>query len=433
LLRVVMDGRSRVKANILFGLAVALALGLNAAAGQAAEAGSSAAPDLTSEHAVAKALEQHPELVAVTAEIDGKEGAALQAGLLPNPEFEVEVEEIGADEGTDVLETTFSLSQDVELGGKRRKRRDAASLEISLARWDLDTKHLDVVEAVNAAFVEALAAQDRVRLQEELVGVAEKGLAAVTERVKAGKVSPIEETQARVTLASSRIELSRARSEWEGARGNLAAAWGGSGDEVVGVEGSLTEIRPLPSESELLEALQRNPDLARWDAEIEQRKAAVVVESAGRIPDLTLTGGVRTFGGTDDVTYVAAISMPLPLFGRNQGAIIEADQELARTRAEQRAVRREVRADLSGEYQKLVAARAEIEALEEAVLPDAEAAFEAIREGYRWGKFEYLDLLDAQRTLVQAKAQAVDARAAYHAARARLERLTAAHRAETTN
>jgi cobalt-zinc-cadmium efflux system outer membrane protein len=179
--------------------------------------------------------------------------------------------------------------------------------------------------------------------------------------------------------------------------------------------------------------LQRNPDLARWDAEIEQRKAAVVVESAGRIPDLTLTGGVRTFGGTDDVTYVAAISMPLPLFGRNQGAIIEADQELARTRAEQRAVRREVRADLSGEYQKLVAARAEIEALEEAVLPDAEAAFEAIREGYRWGKFEYLDLLDAQRTLVQAKAQAVDARAAYHAARARLERLTAAHRAETTN
>ena len=58
------------------------------------------------------------------------------------------------------------------------------------------------------------------------------------------------------------------------------------------------------------------------------------------------------------------------------------------------------------------------------VLPKAQRAFEAARQGYQQGKFDYLHLLDAQRTLFQTQAQYVDSTEAYHKAQADVQRLT---------
>ena len=142
-------------------------------------------PDqLTMVSAMALALKKNPSLSGFSAEIRARDAAALQAGLLPNPELGVEVENFGgkdALEGFDGAETTIAFSQLVELGGKRGNRRMVATLDKTLAEWDYQSKKLDVLAATAKAFVEVLIAQEQVALNGDLLKLAEQTTTAVSE------------------------------------------------------------------------------------------------------------------------------------------------------------------------------------------------------------------------------------------------------------
>ncbi|MGH8069321.1 MAG: TolC family protein, partial [Candidatus Entotheonellia bacterium] len=184
---------------------------------------------LTMRQALTQALLQNPELAAFAWEVRAGEARTLQEGLLPNPEFGVEVENFagsGELRGFNAAETTIALSQLVELGGKRLRRARVVALERDLAAWDYETKRLDVFAETTKAFVEVLGAQERLALNEDLVRLAEQVLSTAAERVRAGKVPPVEETKAQVALSTARIALERAGRELTAARKRLAASWG---------------------------------------------------------------------------------------------------------------------------------------------------------------------------------------------------------------
>ena len=117
------------------------------------------------------------------------------------------------------------------------------------------------------------------------------------------------------------------------------------------------------------------------------------------------------------------MSFSLPPSDRNQGAIREAEYNLAKAFEERKSAEVAVRTALSEAYGSLSAAWATVTALKNDVLPGAQSAFDAVTEGYRLGKFGFLDLLDAQRTLFQTRGQYLEALAAYHKAKASVERL----------
>ena len=180
--------------------------------------------------AQALALMQNPDLAAFAWEVRAGEARTLQAGLPPNPEVGVEVENVagaGDFQGVDGAEVTVGISQVIELAGKRRKRTHVAALERDLAAWDYETARLDVLTQVTQAFVDVLRVQERLAVDADLVRLAEQIYRIVIERVKAGKVSPLEATRARVALATSRIALQRAQRELTAARERLTATWGG--------------------------------------------------------------------------------------------------------------------------------------------------------------------------------------------------------------
>jgi cobalt-zinc-cadmium efflux system outer membrane protein len=179
----------------------------------------------------------------------------------------------------------------------------------------------------------------------------------------------------------------------------------------------------LPSLDNLAERLARNPVLARWAAEMAQRQALVQVERANAIPNITINGGYRRLNETDDNAVLFGISVPLPLFNRNQGSIVEARHRLAKAEAERRAAEVRVTSALSDAYKALATAHAEAVGLRANVIPAAQSAFERINEGYRLGKFGYLDVLDAQRTLFDARARYLQTVTDYHRAAAEVERL----------
>jgi cobalt-zinc-cadmium efflux system outer membrane protein len=381
---------------------------------------------ITLRQASALALMHNPGLAAFSWEVRASEARTLQASLLPNPEIKVEVEEVGGPgqrSGFDGAETTIALGQLIELAGKPTKRKRLASLESRLAGWDYEAKRLNVLTEVAYAFVEVLAAQERLKLAEELVRLSEQILDTVTKRVEGGKDSPVEKTKAQVALANARIEQKQAHQRLASAHKQLAASWGSISPVFKGATGQLDATSPIPSETELRHLLAQNPDLARWAVEVQRRRAALELEKANAITDPKIFGGMQRFNETDDTAVVFGLSIPIPAFNRNQGRILESRYNLAKARRQRQAAEANVHMALSNAYEALSSALIEVTALKEEVLPGAQSALDATRQGYSQGKFDYMMVLDAQRTFFYARARYIESLAAYHGARAEVERL----------
>ena len=381
-----------------------------------------AAPALTLERALALAEQFNPELSAARSEIAAVAGARLQAGARPNPTLGVEVEDLRQRTRTN----TVLLSQPIELGGKRAARIAAAERGQDIAAAQLATRRIDVRAAVTAAYFDALVAAERVRLAEASLQLASRARDAATRRVAAGKVSPIEETRSRVAEAGVRLELVQARSELKTALQNLRSA---IGSQTV-VVNRLTESPELLPATLIERGLEQRildaPALREARLEIERQRALVALEQAQRIPDLTVGVGARRGRDALSGSYtqaVVTVSIPLPVFDTNRGNVVQALRREDKARDEALAIEQRLRADAYAAQQRLSTAREEAIALKTEVLPGAQDAFDATTKGFTLGKFSFLDALDAQRTLLAARAQYLRALAETHRAAAELQRL----------
>ena len=166
-----------------------------------------------------------------------------------------------------------------------------------------------------------------------------------------------------------------------------------------------------------------NPDISRRNAEIARSEAIVKLERARGTPDVTVAGGYRDFelGGE---AYVASASISLPLFDRNRGAQLEARERLSIAQEDLRAAEIRVQQAITSAHADLIRADAEVRNLREAVVPGAESVFAAINEGYRLGKFGYMDVLDARSTLTTSRMMLTRAEADLQRAFTEMERLT---------
>ena len=377
--------------------------------------------------AQAAALRESPDLAAFAWDIRASEARALQASLVPNPEAEIEVENFGGTgsaRGTRDAETTLRIVQPLEIGGKRAKRYGVAAAEYTLSAWDYEARRLDVLSETRRTFVSVLAAQQRLALADELVALGEEVIGSIKDRVRLGASSPVDVTRADVTLATSRLERERIGAELDVVRLALAATWGETSASFERADGDLAgEMGPPPLER-LLTAAEQNPDLARWADEVRRREAAVALEESKRIPDLSVGPGYRRIGDSGDSAFVLSLGVPLPFFDRNQGGIAEARHLLAKAEQERRAATVRVRTALGSAHRRASAAFQQTERLRAEILPRAEQALRESRETYQRGRFSYLEVLDAERTLFELREQSLGALEAYHAALAEIERLT---------
>lgn len=376
--------------------------------------------------ALSQALLHNPDLRAFAWEVRAREAHTLQAGLLPNPEITTDLENFNGTDPfgrLDAAEVTVGLGHLVELGGDRIRRQQIAAKERDLAGWDYETVRLDVLTETTQAFAALLAAQERVGIADSLRIHAEQFYETVEARVAAGKVSSLEERRASIVLASARIATERSESDLLRARARLAATWGSSAPAFGRAVGALSGVEAVPRYEAVVRLIERNPDVARWGDEMALRRADVALEKATRIPDPVLGVGARRLRDLGANALTAGVSIPLPLFNRNQGAIREAEYRVQVAEALRVGAEVEARRMLADAYQRLTIAGAEVQTLREEVLPAARESFTATQEGYREGKFDLLTVLDVQRTFFEATNQYIDALEAYHWARADVERM----------
>lgn len=374
---------------------------------------------ITLAEAQALALTHNPDLAHARLELQALQGAELQAGARPNPELGVLLEDTRAATRT----TTLQLSQAIELGGKRAARQAAAAQAREQAAVALTARQADVRAAVAAAFFELLGADAQRQLAEAGVKLAHDAAGAADKRLQAGKVPPLEVAKARVAEAQARAELAQALSEGQQARARLAALWGQGPQAVTHAEGGAGALPAQPSEAQLAAWAADAPALQLARLDIARRQALTDGERAKRTPDVTVTVGAKRDAELGRTQAVIGLSLPLPLMDRNQGGLLEALRREDQAREALTAATLSLQADVAAAAERLRASREQARLLADDALPVAQTAFETALKGYELGKFAFLDVLDAQRSLIQLRRQQLQHTADAHRAAADLARL----------
>lgn len=381
---------------------------------------------LTLRSAVAMALRANPGLAAASREQDATEAAIVQAGAWPNPTLDAQLEDLRRDNRT----TTLQLSQPIELGGKRAARVTAAERARDQAASALAGRRAEIRAATVTAFFDVLTAQERLRLAQDSVGLAQTATRAATNRVAAGKVSPLEETRARVAEAGMRVELLQAEGTLRSARQQLAALWGNPDPRFTQVEGAVDQLPAMAASQDLSARIAAAPVVVQARLEVERRKALSDLEQAKRIPDVTVSLGAKRVpasdgeaGGSRRNQVVVGLSVPLPIFDTNRGNVAEALSREEKARDELAAAELQLGTEVAQATERLRSARATAQTLQHDALPGAETSYKAATKGFELGKFSFLEALDAQRTLFQVRAQYLLALADAHRAAGELDRL----------
>ncbi|NNL85836.1 MAG: TolC family protein [Myxococcales bacterium] len=383
-------------------------------------------PELELHHALERALAHNKELAAFEHRLTEQAGRVEQAGLLPNPELSLEVEEFAGEDtfgGFHRAQTTLSLAWVLERG-IRRKRVAAAEARSSLLISEAEILRLEVAGETAERFITSIEEQEHLAKATEAVSHAEAAVAAVYRRVQAGKTATAELARAEAELAQTRLARDDVTHELAIARHRLAAQWGAVTPAFERVRGDLGRI-PLPQPFEVFEArVEQSPRVARLLSEERVAEANLRLSEARRWPNLRPRLGVRRIEATDDIALVAEVNVPLPVFNRNQGDIAASRSARARTRAEAEAARVRVSAMLFRAYEELEHHVHRAETLKEEVIPRLARALDETRRGYEKGRYNYFEWRSVQVDLLEAETELIKASAAAHRLVVGLERLT---------
>jgi cobalt-zinc-cadmium efflux system outer membrane protein len=388
---------------------------------------SAASSDILSlSQAIEKAIAASPKLEAAASGIAAAAGSEQQAKLYPNPQGSLQVENFGGAgpyRGFSATETTAGVSQLIELGGKREARQSAALAGRKTAEVDATTARLDLGRDVTVAYSEAVAAQDGVSIAKETELAAKQVLDDVSRRVSAARDPLFQRSKAEVAYSTSMVARQTAEQTRTATLQRLGRFWGAQTVHEALVDQTIAQPdRPQPLEAYELR-LRAAPDFDRFQRLRELRDAELRLAEANAVPDVTASTGIRQIAGIGGVTFLAGVSVPIPIFNQNQGEISRAQAELRKVEQERRQAEIERSQELVNAWTGWQSAWQESNSIRSQSLPQAESAYRQALVGYRSGAFEYLEVLDAQRTFFEQRSNYIAALARLRTARAQTERL----------
>ena len=374
-------------------------------------------PDLLRQSA-----ESAPRLAVSQADVRVAEGQADQAGALPNPVIGFEAENLGAPSsgGLSQRQDTLSLSQALELGGKRSARVEAGRAEVAAAQARQQQARADFAHDLALAYGQAEAAQKRARLLDDDLVRAREGVRAARALVQAGREADLRAVQAQAAASGAEADAEAARADAAETLSRLSSLVGAV-QPFTEVQASLLDIadaaRPPPAEPPL-----SSPAIAVAQSERDAAARRIRVERTQATPDVTVSLGARRFEGQSGGAVVAGLSAPIPLFDRNRGAVAAANARLNAADARLNAARLDAQADWRAAAAQANAGHARLKAAAEAESA-AQDAYRLSRIGYDAGRTSLFELSAARRSLVEAQSRLLDAKLARLRAEAALARL----------
>ena len=378
-------------------------------------AGGAEEAPLTFRSALELAIANNLDLAAARRGRAVREAEVKTAGQHPNPDLVFE-------STRDTPHQTLSLDVPFELW-KRSRRLDLAREGLTLADVEDAAALQELRRRVRIAFYGLLGAEEAASLATSMVAVASRVREVAQARFVEGAAPRLDVMQADLGLARAKADLELARSARASAQAELDGLLNRPADQPLAVAGEVAEGAPLPTAEEALaRARAGNAELrtAEREVAIEDRRLGLL--KAERIPTPTVSlGAVFNAPGEYDVGYRAGLSLAVPLFDRNQGQIAGSLARGDQARLRRDALRRAVEARAFAAHARALAQRAQVAAYRETLLPTATAIESLAEEGYRLGRNPVLAVLDAQRTLRDAKSEYLAALVSHQSALADLE------------
>ncbi|MEW5771115.1 MAG: TolC family protein [Pseudomonadota bacterium] len=333
------------------------------------------------------------------------EAEALAAGQIPNPILSYARDKTHGSPGS--VEQNLMLSQTLDLSGRRALRREAAERRVDLAGAENASRRAEVAAEIRRAFHEALFRQEAVRATVDWVRHFSRVEQLVDKLARAGEASGYDRRRLARERQDSEVRLAGERAELGRALARLAALTGLAGDPAV--SGELLPAAPPPIESALT-GLDRRPDLLALAHRAEAADLDGRAASPARIPEVTVGIGPRWVdnGIAKDSGFAASLSVPLPVFDRQQAARQRAAAEAMQARATYQLARARAEGDLRGLHRQASALRGaalDYRARAVAATPELLRIAEA---AYQGGESSLLELLDAYRGALEAETAALE-------------------------
>lgn len=361
---------------------------------------------LTLDAAIRLALESNPGLRASGARVDAAAGRAYQAKLWSNPELELNAEDwpVSGGQGFSDAKQTIGVAQMLPFPGKKSLDRQIGGAGVKLSETELALRRTELVRDVKAGFFRVLASERLVEVSTQLVAVARSSAATAQKRVDAGAATYQEQLRAEVQLEQARAELMVFERELATARQDLATRLGRPELSATALQGGLAE-RPdaalLVNPTE--EQLAQHPSVSGAHANLERARLESRRARLEPYPDVKVGVAGGRLGATDESIIQAGFTLPLPILDRGKGRQQEAQGNVRVAEAELHGVQQQLQREWVNALKRYGTAAEQVANYRERILPKAGEAMHLVQTGFEQGKFNFIDLVDTQRTTAEAR------------------------------
>jgi cobalt-zinc-cadmium efflux system outer membrane protein len=357
---------------------------------------------ITLTEAVSIFLNQNLQLVAARYDIDAAEAEKLTAGLRPNPELGVGLSDIPLGGTRFYRPQTYSygISQTFELGGKRQKRVEVANTGSDLARAQFEVAVWQLTNDVKKKFYSVLLAQALLNLANENQKTFEEIVKHTTEVFQLGEISGLDLQRLEVEKFKFDTDLANSERDYEVALRDLQVALGGDYRAMtIEAAGSIEYYQTYDfSLSDLRDkALAARPDLKAAVVSERAADAAIKLQDAQRIPDVTVAAGVEQVpaGGS---TYNVGFSVPIPIFNKNQSERAKALIQKMKAQNDQQQITNQILSDVDKAMAAFEIQKRRVELYKNGILTKVNVIQNSTEIALKAGESSTLELLDAIRT-----------------------------------
>jgi cobalt-zinc-cadmium efflux system outer membrane protein len=364
---------------------------------------------LSLEEAVRLAAERNPQAAAARALVDIAEANRVDARLRPNPAVSVESESYPLFESPrprffDGQELTIRFDQEIETAGRRRLRTDVADAGVAVANLTARDRLRQLELAVRRAYLQLALAQADAEVARTSLQEIDRVLTVGRERVRVGEAARSEVSRLEVERLRFAEDAFAADLSLRNARAALLTLLGASDltqplEAADSLEGTSTvaavAVSTAPAAPAQPAAVDGRPDLLAAREELRRAETETRLQRALRAPNVTIGGGYRRDFGTNVVVF--GVTIPVPLWNRNQGGLARATAERELAASSLSAVELDVRLDIQQAINAVETNRARAEYIEREILSSARQSRDVVSESYRLGAADLIDFLDAQR------------------------------------
>ena len=364
------------------------------------------AEELTLAAATKKTLSQNPSLNVYKLQDQAVQARRETAALRPAFDLGIEVENFAgakAAQGFDEADITVSLSSVIELGSKRSARIAVMDSNSGVLRIELQAKALDVLGAMTSQFVSTLALKEQRSLVQQALVLANRTTTTVQERVNAGVAPEAELLRAKALGSQTKISAERIDRQLDIAVVGLSTYWGGRDQLHYELQGDLFNFGEERKFTELWELVVASPVVRTFASQERLRDAELRLAESKNQLDIRWSLGIRRLEGLNDNALVGSLEFPLNSRRRNRGEIAAVRAERAEVGVRREQALNQLYARLFDAYATRSQSIKAVNVLANETIPDLTKALEETQTAFETGLYSYLELIAAQRALIEAK------------------------------